>query len=184
MSTPPPRDPEDPTRPLGPPAEVPPPAPRVREREYEEVAEDPLWREELLDKVRSLQTAVALLGLLSVIALGVAAYALLTKEEESDTRSGASSERVNDLDERIDELESDVEDAPSSGSVSNVRDDQKALEERIEKLEARPRASAQDDGPSEQDVQDVQSSVDQIGQDLEDLDGRVEELEQQQSENP
>ena len=175
----PPRDPEDPTRPLGPPAGPPPLPPRVREYEREVVPEDPAWREELLDKMRSLQTAVALLGLLAVVALGVAAYALLTQEEESDARRGASNESVNRIDERVDELESDVEDAPSQNSVSGVRDDQKSLEERVDKLEARPRAQPQSDGPSEQDVQDLQTSVDEIGSDIEALDGRVEDLEQQ-----
>ena len=150
--------------------------------------DDLAWREVMRDRIRSLRTAVALLGLLALAALAVAGYALLTQEEEVDAKRGASNQRVSALDDRVDKLESDVDDAPSKGSVSGVRSDQKALSERVDKLEARPKAKPQaqpqTDGPSAQDVQDVQSSVDDLGRDIEDLNGRVDELEKQAEASP
>src|SRR5918992_117796 len=57
--------------------------------------------------------AVGLLAVVAVAALGLALWALLTQEEERDARGGASAERVSDLEDRVDDLESDAEQAPS-----------------------------------------------------------------------
>ena len=108
VSTPPsPADPpEEPTRPL-PPA-TPPPARVGDEREVAAPVEDPYRTELLLDQLRSLRTALAIVGLIAVAALAVAVYTVLTKEEESDTGAGASRQQVADLAGRVDALEADV----------------------------------------------------------------------------
>ena len=50
--------------------------------------EDPLWREEVLDSLRSLRTAVALLGVLALVAVGVAVWALLSSDDDGGGGSG------------------------------------------------------------------------------------------------
>ena len=136
MSRPP--DPDEPTRRLpqthshGP---LPPPA---YEREVAVTAEDDLvWREEILDRLNSLRGAVVLLGILAVAALGVALWALLSPEEESDGRRGASAERVRDVEQRVDELEQESERAPSRRALSQLSETIDSLDERIAAVEDR-----------------------------------------------
>ena len=171
MSTP----PDEPTRRL-PPADpsLPPGPPRVREREvYAE--DDGSWLEELRDQLRSLRTAVLLLGVLAVAALGVAAWALLSENDDENagqTPQGASKARVSDLEERVDDLETRTSNAPSKSDLDDLETEQKSLANRVAKLES---ASGQqsDDAAS-------QDSVDQIQQDIQTLDQRVDDVEQQQ----
>ena len=101
VSTPPPPEdpPEEPTRPL-PPA-TPPPARVGVEREVAAPVEDPYRTELLLDQLRSLRTALAIVGVIAVAALAVAVYAVLTKDEVSDAGAGASSQQVADLADRV-----------------------------------------------------------------------------------
>jgi hypothetical protein len=78
-----PPDPDEPTRRL-PPTE---PAQPIREREVVTSHElEPAWVQEVLDRLRSLRTAVALLGVVAVAALALALWALLMQEEEGDAR--------------------------------------------------------------------------------------------------
>jgi hypothetical protein len=108
-------DPDEPTRRL--PADAPPRprAPREYEREVV-VADDYAWREEMLDRLSSLRTAVVLLGVLAVAALGVALYALLTQEEEGDVRRQGDIQQLGDavqqLDERVQAVEEQQATAP------------------------------------------------------------------------
>jgi DNA repair exonuclease SbcCD ATPase subunit len=171
MSTP----PDEPTRRLPPSDPSLPPAgpPRVREREvYAE--DDGTWLEELRDQVRSLRTAVVLLGILAVAALGVAAWALLSDNDDEtagQTPQGASRARVSDLEERVDDLESRTRNAPSNSDLDDLEAEQKSLANRVAKLES---ASGQQSDAASQD------SVDQIQQDVQALDQRVDDVEQQQ----
>src|SRR5437868_6875666 len=104
MSTP----PDEPTRRL-PPTQDPPPAqgppPRVREREYAPVEDDGAWLVELRDQISSLKTAVILLGVLSVVALALAAWALLSDKNDNSnsqpTGNAASASRVSQLEDRV-----------------------------------------------------------------------------------
>jgi chromosome segregation ATPase len=175
-----PPDPDEPTRRLPPTR----PAEPIREREVVTGPDYEAWYAELLDRLRSLRTAVALLSILSVAALGVALWALLSQEEEGDARRGASSERVGELEDRIEELESDVGDAASSDAVDRLRDDQEQLADEVRSV--RERAGG---GTSDAAVQDLQDDITQLGDGVEQLSGsvqdleqRVDELEQQQAE--
>ena len=164
-----PADPDEPTRRL-PPTE---PAQPIAEREVVTSRElEPAWLQEVLDRLRSLRTAVGLLGVVAVAALGVALWALLTQEEESDARRGASSERVRDLENRVDDLESRLTDAASGDSVDRLRDAQGRLEERVQAVEDRV------GGPSAGAVEDLQGDVGQLGDAVEQIGGTVEDLEQ------
>ena len=122
------RSPEEPTRPL-PPA-TPPPARVGVEREVAAPVEDPYRTELLLDQLRSLRSALAIVGLIAVAALAVAVYAVLTRDEVSDAGAGASSQQVADLDDRVDALEADVKTRATKNQVSQLSDDVKALSER------------------------------------------------------
>ena len=167
MSTP----PDEPTRPL-PPSE--PPPPRVREREVYAPEDDGAWLEELRDQIRSLKTAAALLGVLAVTALGLAAWALLSKDEDDGDgrgRRAASATRVSNLAERVDDLESRTKSAPSQGDLDDLEQEQKSLADRLDKVAAD--SGGQSEGAS-------QESVDAIQQDVEDLGRRMDELEQNQ----
>src|SRR5918994_2943954 len=85
-----PPDPDEPTRRL-PPAR---PAEPLREREVvTSTGLDPTGTEEILGRLRSLRTAVTMVAVLAVLALGPGVWALLTQEEEGDARQGASQER-------------------------------------------------------------------------------------------
>ena len=176
MSLPPESD--EPTRRLPPTA----PAEPLREREVVAAEPDPVWVQEILGRLRSLRTWVALVGVLALAALGVWLWALLTQEEEGDARQGASQERVQQLEERVDELESETEDAASQNAVDELRDQQQDLEERMRAVENQ----AADGGAVEDvqaDVRQLSDAVEQIGQSIEQLDQRVSDLEQQQSQD-
>jgi outer membrane murein-binding lipoprotein Lpp len=171
MSTP----PEEPTRHL-PPAQAPPP--RVREREYLGPDDGGGLLAELQDQVRSLRTAVVLLGLLSVVALGIAAWALLKSHDDTTTTTtqpgGASAARVSRLQDRVSNLETKVGNRATTGGLNDLKTQQKDLADRVDKLESK---SGQTQNAASKDT------VDQVSQDVQDLQKRVENLEKQQA-NP
>ena len=157
-------DPEPPTRripPTAPPAAGPPRTVIEDERVLE-----------LADRVRSLRAWLAVATVLAVAALGLAAWALLTKEEEDDTRAGASRTSVDRLDSRVDELESQVENRASDSSVSELRADQDELAEQVQQL-----------GESG-DTDALEQSITDLGEDVQQLSERVDQLEQEQAEQP
>jgi gas vesicle protein len=173
-----PPDPDEPTRRL-PPVQ---PAEPVREREVVTTEPGPGWEQEILDRLRSLRTGLALVGVLATAALGVGLWALLSQEEEGDAQQGASRERVQSLENQVDELESQTEDAASQSSVDRLRDQQQELEERLSAVEEQ----SSDDGGAEDvqaDVRELSDAIEQNGQAIEQLDQRVGDLEQQQSQD-
>jgi polyhydroxyalkanoate synthesis regulator phasin len=131
--------------------------------------ENGYWLEELRDQLRSLKTAVVLLGILVVVSLGVAAWALLANQGDSgsSTPRGASASRVTNLERRVSDLEARVRSAPSKGDLADVRAQQKVLAGRVDTVEKASRDAAS------------QQSVDQLQQDVRDLQKRVDTLEQQ-----
>lgn len=166
--------PDDPTRRI--PA-VPPPSDRppvAHEREVYADDDGP-WRREVLDRLDSLRTGLIVVGLLSVLALGLAGYTLLTAEEEDDAQGGASRSQVRSLEDRVDELESQSEDRASQDAVDSLRSNQREVVDRVEALEDQVE-QAGDGG----DTEALQESIDQLSQDLEALDQRVAEVEQRQ----
>lgn len=156
---------EPPTRRIDPAA----PPPRVRETEVVAEEADP-HRLALEDELRSVKRALALVGLISVAALGVALWALLA-DDEGDNRDarGASTERVSDLEERVNDLERDVEDSATDGSVSELRQEQEQLRERVGSL------ANQGDGSEE-----AQQAAEELQGEIQQLEQRVEQVEQQQ----
>ncbi len=164
--------PEEPTRPLR-------PAEPVYEREVIAPVDD--GYDALLDRIRSLRSALTIVGIIAVLALAAAAYSILTKEEESDTRAGASRERVARLADRVDQLESSVGDVVSKSDVSKLATDQQALSDRLDDVEAQA-GSATEDTTDE----DARATLDALGDDVQtlsdsvtDIDSRVGALEQQ-----
>jgi outer membrane murein-binding lipoprotein Lpp len=159
---------EPPTRRIDP---APPPT-GVHEREV--VAEEPgMTRAAVLDELRSLKTATAIIGVISILALGAALWALLANDEgDGRDATGASNERVADLEQRIDRLENDVEDTASDSSVSELRQEVEQLNERVGQVSER----AGDSGADEETSQ----AVEELGQQVEQLDQRVDDVEQAQ----
>jgi septal ring factor EnvC (AmiA/AmiB activator) len=158
-------DPDEPTRPL---------VPGAYEREVPAAPrEELLWREELLDRLRSTRTAVVLLGLVAITALGVALWTLLN-QDAGNSRRGASVTRVRNLEDRVDRQQREIDRAPSEDDLSEISDDVDALDRRIAKLEAK-----QSGGASDQALKDVQDEVQQLSDAVRDLDQRVQDLEQQ-----
>jgi outer membrane murein-binding lipoprotein Lpp len=160
---------EPPTRRIDP---LPPPT-GVREREV--VAEEPgVERAAVLDEVRSLKTATAIIGVISILALGAALWALLDNDGDSGRdATGASNERVSDLEQRVDRLENDVEDTASDKAVSELRQDVEQLDDRV--AQASRRAGQSSGGDEE-----TQQAIEQLGQNVEQLDQRVDDVEQAQ----
>jgi hypothetical protein len=141
----------------------------VRARGTYPPADDEYRLADLRDEIRSLKTAVVLLGVLGVIALGVAAWALLSNNDDSGTtRSGVSPARVSELERRVSDLASQVRRAPAKSDLAALADRQKALGDRVAAIEKTANDAAS------------QQSVDQIQQNLQDLQKRVDEIEQQQ----
>lgn len=157
-------DPEPPTRRIPPQPPAGTPVAQSQHIEREVVTEDDLRHQQLLDKLRSLQTALALVGVLAAAALGVALYAVLSSDEEGDGR-GASSSRVSQLEEDVDRLNERVEDRATENSVSELRQDVEELNGDVEQ------AQSEGGGAEEatQAVEDLRGDVDQLEQQVEDL---------------
>jgi gas vesicle protein len=169
-----PPDPDEPTRRLPPTHRPDAPPPRAYEREVVVADDDLIWREELVDRLDRLRTAVVLLGVLAVVALGIALWALLTQEEEGGARRGASAEQVRALEERVEELEQDTGRAASRDAVSQLSETVESLDERVGAVEDR----VEQEGASEQTIEDLQGDVQQLGDAVEQLGDAVEQLDQ------
>jgi DNA repair exonuclease SbcCD ATPase subunit len=136
------------------------------ERPTELLDSEAAWRALVQDRLRSLTRWLVAIGVLSAVSLGIGLWALLAAQDDDGRRRAAG---VRALEDRVDELESEVERAPSRVVVS-VRDEQQALEERIDVLE---------EGTNDA-VEEVRRDVEEVRRDVEKLQARVDELEQQQ----
>jgi hypothetical protein len=157
----PPRDPQSPQ-----PSQTPggPPPGGVRETEY--VTEGgPGPEEELRDRVRSLQTALAVVGVLAAAALGVALWSLLGDDDEGGDGRGASTQRVSRLQDRVERLEDRVDERATKNDVSSVEEDLAELRGEVEQ-------ASRDDG----DDDGAQEAVDDLRSDLQRLTQRVDRL--------
>jgi uncharacterized protein HemX len=127
--------------------------------------------EELLDRIRSLRTGLALVGLLALAGLGVGVWALLEDRNDRDAR-GASPARVSQLEDRADQLEQEIGERASDRSVEELRSQQEELAEQVE-------------GVSEDTAgEELAQSVEELRQDVEELEQRVDELEAQPADSP
>jgi outer membrane murein-binding lipoprotein Lpp len=153
----------------------------VDERAAAVPVEDPYRTEILLDQLRSLRTALVIVGLIAVAALAVSLYTVLTKEEESDTHAGASRQQVATLSDRVDALESDVKDRATKDDVNQVADDVQTLSNRVDKLakQTQPADSSATDKEARASIDQLNTTVETLSQDIKDLDKRVRDLEDQ-----
>jgi hypothetical protein len=164
----------------------------VRERYVEEplVEADPLAVARVGDALRSLRTAVVLLGLLSVAALGLAVYALMQSQEAD--RGSASSGRVARLDDRVDRLSRDVQRTRESttgtadqSDVNQVQDELsgKASSSDVRKLE-RTVGKLQTEVADAKSNDDTTAALDQVDQRLDDMSRQLRELQANQQTSP
>ncbi len=131
----------------------------------------PAWPERVEDQIRKLKQLAAVLGLLAVIATGLALWALLDNGDEEESRP-ASRAQVSRLDDRVDKLENQVGDASDKSDVSQLQEDLrgKANQDDVESLQS--------------DVQDLRQAVEEAGQGddetqaIDELSSRVDQLEQ------
>lgn len=163
-----PADPRDrPTEPIAP------RQPHARETVAAEVA-DAAWVARLEDQVRTLKGVAALLGALTVVALALGAWALLSADDEGGRE--ASADRVARLDARIDALEDDVDRLARDDDAAQVADaldakadqaDLDALQTQVDELGTTVEELAGADTATA--IADLQERVDILAQDLEAL---------------
>lgn len=172
MSMPPP--PEEPTRPM-----------TTRGYEREQVVDrvvepefDPRFAlASLEDRLRSLRTAVVMLALVSLAALALGFYALLQSEDAERGDGGADAAEVSALEDRVDELES--REAADPDTVQKAIEDKAdakdvaALEQAVEELREQPAETEEGTDP------ETAQAITDLTQRLDDLEARVEQMEQQ-----
>jgi outer membrane murein-binding lipoprotein Lpp len=173
MSTPPPPPEQQPTRRLQPTAAAPPPLgyePAVP------VATDAgLLYARQEDSISSLRTALIFVGIIAVLAAGVAVYAL-TRVDSAPARTtgGVSSARVTRLEDRVDRLSRQVQQARASArgvdALSQRVDD---LAKSVATLRSEPGATA----PSA----DTTKAITDLGTRVDDLEQKVASLGQGQT---
>ena len=91
------------------------------------------WHALLLDRLQSLRTAVAIVAVVALAALGVAVWALLHDNGDGTRRQGVSGTRVRALENRVQRLEQRV---PSQQDIASLRDDEQAIAKRVAAAEA------------------------------------------------
>lgn len=119
--------PEPPTRRIDPVA----PPPPVYERVVEPgvpVVDPNVMYVRLEDAISSLRTALVFVGVIAVIAAGIAVYALTKSDDSSSRGSGTSSARISQLDGRVDRLSRQVQQARSAARGITV------LSQRVDSL--------------------------------------------------
>lgn len=118
------------------------------------------------------------MGLIAAAALAGAAYAIITKAEESDTRAGASRERVARLASRVDALESDVRDGASKATVTKLAAGQQELSSRLDDVASQAKATPAPT-PDTSAVDQLSSDVQALGNSVKDIDARLQAVEEQ-----
>jgi hypothetical protein len=152
-------------------------APETRSRHDRDSAliyeSDGSWRALLLDRLASLRAAVAIVGVLALVALGVAVWALLGSAGSDEGRR-VSAARVRSLEQRVDELSGKVDGAASEQAVSRVSGQLRALGERVDTVERRQAGA----------LQELDTQVQRIDQAIKDLQQRMDALERRQQSAP
>lgn len=145
------------------------------EREREVIG-DRGWRAQLEDQLRSIRNALFGVGLVALLGLALGVYLLATRDDDGSGRDGASSSQVRDLEDRVDELESRVDNRASESDLKDLQESQSQISDRLDTLEQQ---AEQGRGG---DTQQLEQAIDDLSSDLEELSQRVDELEQQQQE--
>jgi outer membrane murein-binding lipoprotein Lpp len=182
MSTPPP--PDRPTEPLRRARPVPveervmAPAPVVEERVVAPAVDPSVLLLRLEDAIDNLRTWLVVIGLVAVVALGVALYALLdddTSRSAGGSPTGvASDERVSQIENRVDRLSRQLQDVRADGAGG---DDTSALAARIDQLESAIKSQSGQGA----DTSGTQDAIDELSSRIDDLAGDVEQLKSSQT---
>src|ERR1700754_2620133 len=94
-------------------------------------ADELAWRELIHDELRTLRNGLIVVGVLVVVALGIAVWGLLSAQAARDERSAVSITRVRSLDRRIDRLEARLERAPPAADVAGLAGRLDAVESEV-----------------------------------------------------
>jgi hypothetical protein len=168
-TTPPPDRPTEPLRPI-PPTQP----PVVQQRVAAPAADSSLLLARLDDAVAALRTWLALVGMLAVVALGIAIYALISANDTTGSRSGsASDERVSRVDDRVDSLSRQVQSLRAArGTTAGGGSEAAALGDRLDELERTVRAL------SDRPATDATQAVEELSGRIDGLSADVEKLKQ------
>ena len=128
-------------------------------------SDEQLWRQYVHERLRSLTTAVTLVAIVAVAALAVGLWSLLGGSE------GASTDRVNRLEERVDALDVRLQQRPASADLAAVRERQKAVEQALRTLETKV-------AEPDEEMAGVIEAVDGTQQSVAQLERRITALEQ------
>jgi polyhydroxyalkanoate synthesis regulator phasin len=181
MSTVPP--PEPPTRRIDP---VAPPPPVYEERPvYQERVVDPvdpnLMFVRLEDAISSLRTGLVFVGVLTVLAIGLAIYAITQTNDDNTnagTRAGASSQRVATLDDRVDRLSRQVQQARADARAAQ------ALTTRIDSLSRSVSALRAQGAGGGAAASEVTSAITALDKRLDTVEQQVQDLNTNQTTTP
>jgi uncharacterized protein HemX len=122
-------------------------------------SDEELWRQYLHERQRSLTTAVTLVAIVAVAALGVALWSIL-----SDQGDGASTERVSRLEQRVDAVDARLQQRPEADDLAAVRERQEAAEQALRTLERNAQRPDEDTAAVIEAVDAIQQSVAQLEQ--------------------
>ena len=129
----------------------------LEERTIVNASDEALWREHVHDRLRSLTTAVTLVGLVALAALGVTLWALFT-----DPREDASTELVRRLEQRVEQLDARLQQRPAARDLIAVRERQQSLEEHFRALEDQLNEPAEETRAMIEAIESTQQAVSQL----------------------
>lgn len=120
------------------------------------------WEEELAERISTLRNWLVLLGIVTVVATGIAIYALVqANDDQPQAGSGATSAQLNELEDRVTELENS---GASDAAVAQLKSDVSDLDARVQKLESGDQA-----GVTPEQLDTLQERVADLAQQIEDL---------------
>lgn len=126
----------------------------------------------LEDTISSLRTALVIVGVLAVAALGLGLYAVLSNDNSTGTtRGAASADRVARLDDRVDRL---------SRQVQQLRSSTNALTRRVDDL-SRQLATLRSESAGGPASSDTTQALQDLNKRVDDLSRQVQQLGQTQT---
>ena len=149
-------------------------------QQYERVVEPgvPVWVR-LEDTISSLRTVLAVIGVLAIVAIGLALYAVLRDDGSTGTTPGAASaDRVARLDDRVDRLSRQLQKLRSGSSNPNV------LARRVDDLSKEVDALRSQGGAGGGASSDTTQALQDLSQRVDDLSSQVDQLSQNQTTPP
>jgi methyl-accepting chemotaxis protein len=133
------------------------------------VSDDVYWREQVISRLDGLRTAIALVGAIAVIALGLSIWALAREHQDRSGGTGvaARNEQIRELRSDVDTLRSQLGNRATTGQLD-------ALSKQVAAAgQGNSGASASDAGA----INALNKSVSQLSQQMTDLGQRVKALE-------